>query len=506
MGLKQRIGAAAASGVFLAYGLGLHYYLRTNPVKEYAARRAALEQRLAQYKDDKDGPLYSHDDITRLFAMNITPEYMEAVHNLELPSGSALTDSVVSLHDYCPVEKLRFYATFCKEDGTPAFSVIDAAQAGQDRVPDSVIGQTWALFSDSAMNIPGRAIIDAYKTHLTPGRVERLLPTFDNSIADVLRWSNAVANTKMDEQSADLLAQQLSAMTVMGKPLFTNEQKALYVEREGTLEYARRFVRAAERYPDVPFSGMSVILYRQLGLEPKQVFNPRHTSRPGALVVYPAYDPDMGAFYNQVSIDRLKEIRKLYDTHIFVAEKDADLLRIRDHLKRTHAHPLDLGILSGHGDPVSMFFNDVGQEGWFSLSDVLPESPGCDLEETVEPKLFLGIASARMNQYNTTERFDVSDERLRPFFDIFGQRATIFLDSCMTATGGRDLPNFANFVKRLAGGRTVYASKKSFSASDIRIESYHPFRIRIVHKSEVAREVGGKIVKKTVEEDYTYIR
>ncbi|HLD40224.1 MAG TPA: hypothetical protein VJB13_03715 [Candidatus Nanoarchaeia archaeon] len=180
--------------------------------------------------------------------------------------------------------------------------------------------------------------------------------------------------------------------------------------------------------------------YRQLKLKPEEVCFPEDTAKPNAAIIYPSFDPEGKAFYNASALEFLAKIKSKYDTFVYVSKCGEDFYPYLSTLSE-----IELLVMMGHGSSRSLQLGPVQEY--------------CEEEK---------------NELNLSDQF-----LARYDFSFLTKDATIFLDSCSNAEGGRNADNFANFIASVSQ-RRVIASQTDFSASQIEITSLYPLDLRIV--------------------------
>ncbi len=176
----------------------------------------------------------------------------------------------------------------------------------------------------------------------------------------------------------------------------------------------------------------------------------RDSPRKNALIVLPASDYN-GAFDSDSQVIARSIIEDQYDTKILIADSEEDILQ-------SDISSIDLLFISGHGNQVSIRFGEDNCE-----------CGGCD----------------------ETKTLDLYDEGL---IYCLAQKlktdATIVLDSCSTAEGGKESKNLANLVADISGKMVVAATEP---VTRIYIDPNSPLEIRMFNcNRDVTYVVDGK--------------
>lgn len=153
-----------------------------------------------------------------------------------------------------------------------------------------------------------------------------------------------------------------------------------------------------------------------------------------------------GAFGKTTGKDFFKKIKGKYDVKFIFAENEKDIHSIPENLK-----DVELFILAGHGSKTT---------------------------------LSLGEKDLRVSKKEEDETYtiDISDKEFGDFLDRLNPKATIFLYACNNAGDNGSKINLATFIKQIANGRRVIASKTPCSASNIQLNKVYPLDIIIKDK------------------------
>ena len=153
------------------------------------------------------------------------------------------------------------------------------------------------------------------------------------------------------------------------------------------------------------------------------------------------------AFFTPSARSLIKRLSTTYDIWFVTLEDEKDLY------KAIRKAPLiDLLILSGHGTQEELALN-APVEGYHELSYI-----------------------------------DINDKELKRHLKKLAPNATIFLNSCNTAKGGKEQKNLANKISEFAPGRLVIASMEPFSINEVVINQIFPLDMAIGDKTYITKK------------------
>ena len=252
----------------------------------------------------------------------------------------------------------------------------------------------------------------------------------------------------------------------MGKYFFTGKDIVAYHQAKGTFDYAEKFATVVLPNGEFMFRGDQTAQLYALGITVEEMLYFKDTSKPNALLIYPAKDNERGVFRNQDVVIFHNQIKEEYDRKVVVAAREQE---VYDALDSTR--DIELLILSGHGidDSLSLGEND------------------------------LRYKSAEKDE---TYTIDASDWELGWHLQNLRPSATIFLYSCLTGSGGEEGKNLANAIAEWADGRKVIAPTKVLRTDDVQVNNLYPFNVTIFHSDE--KELLKKVEERK-REDITYI-
>lgn len=205
--------------------------------------------------------------------------------------------------------------------------------------------------------------------------------------------------------------------------------------------YAKSMICEKDKKGDQKYTAFEIKRFYQLSFSKENPPDFKDTDKPNAVIVYPTSDLT-DSFETEESITFFKNIQSRYDINLVITPTED---RVYKAIESTP--DVKLLVLNGHGSPE-------------------------DLE------LGYKIELPEFEKY----LLDKSDKELSKYLEHLSTDAVIFICSCLTAEGGSDKDNFANFVIKNAGGRKVIASKHKFSAKDIKVLSLYPLNLRILSK------------------------
>ena len=209
-------------------------------------------------------------------------------------------------------------------------------------------------------------------------------------------------------------------------------------------EVVKLSVALKEKYPDSDLDWYRIFRSQQLGVSPKEITEFSDTKKPNALVVFPISD------YNKSyerDLEVPKKIKEMYDTNVIIAGNENDVYNAISETPN-----IELLYLSGHGN-----------------------SPVINLGSKAEHTIITNTDQI----YNEELYIDINDKELPQYLSQLSPNATIFLNSCSTAEGGKDENNLANFVIDASNGRKVIAATDTFSPNEKVVNSVYPFDVRL---------------------------
>ncbi|MBI5398499.1 hypothetical protein HZB03_03470 [Candidatus Woesearchaeota archaeon] len=222
-----------------------------------------------------------------------------------------------------------------------------------------------------------------------------------------------------------------------------------YMDDKELKAYTEQFKASMNVGGGQRFTDLQIRRFYQLKLSPDEVLHFHDTEKPNALLIYPSADGN-GAFYDVSSQKFLANVKEKYDVGVLVATVEQEVYAAIDEIPT-----IELLVLSGHGTKDSLRLGE---------------------RNPAEQK--------HANYRNEEFMIDLYDWKLLKHLDKLSPNATIFLNSCSTATGGKEADNLANFVSFAASRRKVIASKEDFKTQEINVVSRYPLELKI--------EVDGK--------------
>lgn len=204
--------------------------------------------------------------------------------------------------------------------------------------------------------------------------------------------------------------------------------------------------------------------YLQLGVTKEEILEFQDTEKPNAVIVYPTMDNY--AFETYASRGHFRKIRQAYDTWVTFATTEDEAYQAIEKVPN-----IELLVLSGHGTFRGMHLgnNNVIEE----MLDIL------SISDTVgDPQTITELEKAK-----EAEKYfiDMWDTELSDYLKKLSPDATIFLNGCSVAQGGKWHPNLANFVSKAADGRRVIAVTREWDSILLRITSLYPFDAEIMY-------------------------
>lgn len=235
---------------------------------------------------------------------------------------------------------------------------------------------------------------------------------------------------------------ELKSLT--GKRFFTGEDIIAYHQAKGTFDYAEKFASVYDAEGEFMFRGEQMAQLYALGVTIDEMLDFEDTSKPNALLIYPAKDNKYGTFRNSDVVVFYNTVKEGYDVMIKVAAREQEVYEALDSTKN-----VELLVISGHGTDDSLSLGNGYQ--------------------------FKGVGE------DETHFLDISDRELGMHLQHLKPSATIFLYSCSTG-GGREMgKNLANAIADWAQGRTVIAPAKDLETDDVIVHKVFPFEVMLYY-------------------------
>ena len=257
-------------------------------------------------------------------------------------------------------------------------------------------------------------------------------------------------NNKVD---ADYIENLSTLKDLMGKYFFTGKDIVAYHQANGTFDYAEKFATVHLPDGDFMFRGDQMAQLYALEATVEEMLHFKDTSKPNALLIYPAKDNIYGVFRNQDVVSFHNQLKDGYDIMIKVAAREQEVYDALD-----SNNNIELLILFGHG---------------------------------VKDSLSLGENDLRMESASRGETYtiDVSDWELSWHLQNLHPSAVIFLYSCLTGSGREGAENLANAVAEWADVRTTIAPTKILSTSRVQIDNLQPFKVTLYEGTKEKKDI-----------------